>query len=66
LTFKNHKIVGVGTGFLIGSDLVLTAAHNIYDRKEEHYFTDITFYPGVSQEQYSNEGYRVISYRIPD
>lgn len=36
-----------GTGFLISDNLVLTCAHNIYDRHEQVYFTDMLFYPGV-------------------
>ena len=37
----------VGTGFLIASDLVLTAAHNVVSQQGAKY-ADIRFYPGVS------------------
>ena len=34
LTFKTKdKSKGLGTGFLIDADLVLTAAFNVYDKK---------------------------------
>jgi glutamyl endopeptidase len=35
-----------GTGTLIGSNLVLTCAHNLYDAELGGYATAVTFYPG--------------------
>jgi V8-like Glu-specific endopeptidase len=43
----SNKLV-VGTGFLIGSDLVLTVAHNIYSKLNKVNFQNLVFYPGVS------------------
>lgn len=36
--------MAVGTGFLISNDLVLTCAHNIYDRENQFYYNKIKFY----------------------
>ena len=34
LTFSHHNLRGFGSGVLISPDTVLTAAHNIYERKD--------------------------------
>lgn len=39
--------VGLGTAFLISSDLLLTAAHNIYKRSAGSYAVSLIFYPGI-------------------
>jgi V8-like Glu-specific endopeptidase len=44
----NKNAPAYGTGFLISDNLVLTCGHNIYDRHEQVYFSNILFYPGVS------------------
>lgn len=33
----------IGTGVLIGPDLVLTSAHNIYNKKKKDQYSGITF-----------------------
>jgi V8-like Glu-specific endopeptidase len=49
LRFRNkHNHSMMGTGFLIASDLVLTAAQNIYSQEEKGAHNNITFYPGIS------------------
>ena len=41
-----------GTGILIGPDLVLTAAHNIYDVKEtKQKYASIEFIPGINEKE---------------
>ena len=53
-----------GTGFLIGQDLVLTAAHNICSN-EGNLFPDIKFYPGISGELRPQDACEVADVRIP-
>ena len=41
-----------GTGILIGTDLVLTAAHNIYDCKSsKEKYSNIEFIPGMNEQE---------------
>lgn len=37
-----------GTGFMIASDIVITAAHNLYDKDYDFQYTDFKFYLGIS------------------
>ncbi len=52
--------IGRGSGLLISPDLVLTAAHNIYNGFLKEEFYDFRFYPGQSGPL--EEGYRVDDY----
>lgn len=54
---------GRGTGLLISPNLVLTAAHIIYNQKNKEEHQDFVFYPGQSGP--IGEGYRVESYFFP-
>ena len=49
ITFNHpHKNpMGLGTGFLISENLVLTSAHNIYDREFKVYHQNLNFYPSA-------------------
>lgn len=56
---------GLGTAFLIGSDLVLTAAHNIYKRSTSSYAISLIFYPGIVGNIEDHESYEIINKRLP-
>jgi V8-like Glu-specific endopeptidase len=56
----------LGTGFLIAPDLVLTAAHNIYEQKHQKDHQDILFYPGASGKLSPASAYKVINMRFPE
>ena len=48
ITFRsrfNQKQLGKGTGTLISPNLVLTVAHNIYNRNTGEIYKDFKFYP---------------------
>ena len=49
LTFKSrkHPELGKGTGTLVASDLVLTAAHNLYSYQTGEFNFRFQFYPGL-------------------
>lgn len=56
-----------GTGILIGSDLVLTVAHNVYDydgTKEK--YANIVFIPGINEEAIPFGKFNVIESYVPD
>jgi V8-like Glu-specific endopeptidase len=55
-----------GTGFLIAADLVLTVAHNAYNRDDGTINRDFAFYPGASGELTPATAYKVSSMRFPD
>ena len=42
--------MAIGTGFLISNNLVLTCAHNIYDRKNQSYHDKIKFFTNSNGE----------------
>jgi hypothetical protein len=48
LTFihPNSKAIRYGTGILISDNLVVTPAHNIYDRQANHFYMNIEFQIG--------------------
>jgi V8-like Glu-specific endopeptidase len=56
----------VGTGFLIASNLVLTVAHNIYQRsiKDDLPKETLEFFVGVSGDL-PEKGQKVADYRYP-
>jgi V8-like Glu-specific endopeptidase len=48
MTYRNmNKQLGTGSGVLISENLVLTTAHNIYDRDKGSKYTEFRFYPGA-------------------
>lgn len=73
LELKLHRSIGAlmfsdkngnssaGTGVLISKDIVLTSAHNIFDKKENARFMDFKFYlptNGVADIFYAVEDFR--------
>ena len=56
-----------GTGILIGTNLVLTAAHNIYDsRGTKKKFDQIEFIPGINDQIMPFGKFQVIETYVPD
>ena len=55
------------TGILIGADLVLTAAHNIYDyRATKQKYSGIEFIPGINEQEMPFGKFKVIESYVPD
>ena len=44
----NTSMAGRATGILIAPNLVLTAAHNVFNNKSRETYHNIRFYPGQS------------------
>ena len=64
---NKYQGLGKGTGFLIASDLILTLAHNLYDRKADDYYFkngEVHIYPGVSGPL--SKPFKVLDYRFPE
>ena len=54
----------IGSGFLIGEDVVLTAAHNLWSRREQREHFNLKFFPNPYRE--SSEHIEVERYCMPD
>ena len=64
---NKYQGLGKGTGFLIASDLILTVANNVYDRKaDDCNFKngEVHIYPGVSGPL--SKPFKVLDYRFPE
>ena len=48
MTFNSGKYLA--TGIMINPMVVLTAAHNLYDRKAKEYAKDLIFVPGKNSD----------------
>lgn len=62
-----NKLIGTGTGWFVGPNTIITAAHNLYDPDENEITEKITLIPGCAGEQ---EPFQSISidhthFRIP-
>ena len=56
-----------GTGILIGTDLVLTAAHNIYDCKgSKEKYSNIEFIPGMNEQEMPFGIFKVVESYVPE
>lgn len=65
LTFlSRHRIPGSGSGVLISEDTILTAAHNIFDRKLKADNIGFKFYIGADGE--AEEYYEVEDWMYPE
>ena len=62
--FQLKKKKCAGTGCLISGRIVLTAAHNIYDRNKKLRSTNITFAPGVNGKK--DKEYEIVDYCYPE
>jgi V8-like Glu-specific endopeptidase/TPR repeat protein len=52
LIVKDDRGVYTGSGFLVGPNHVLTAAHNLYDAKNGKWAQEVLFTPGRSHDKY--------------
>ena len=49
LTFLNaHKAISAGSGVLVSRDIILTAAHNIFDKELKSENTNFKIYIGAN------------------
>ena len=63
-SLNKYKIPLHGTSILISPDLVLTCAHNIYDKNTSSFNSEVKFYPGHSGILKSS--FEVESFFIPE
>ena len=64
LTFLNvHKKLGAGSGVLISRDIILTAAHNLYEKRLKCRNSDFKVYVGANGE--AEEYHEVEGWRYP-
>ena len=52
MTFSNNRVYK-GTGTMIGKDIVLTAAHNVYSKDDKGWAKKIDVYAGVNGQTYT-------------
>lgn len=65
LVFLNrNKQRSVGSGTLISNDLILTAAHNIYDQRLKCEYTSFKFYLGADGE--AEQYHEIEAWRYPE
>lgn len=62
LTFETRNGIGKGTAVLISGNLILTCAHNIYDKVINYAYTNFKFYLAVHGD--STHYYEIETYRF--
>jgi V8-like Glu-specific endopeptidase len=65
LTFNSYTTqqLGKGTAVLIHPDIILTCAHNIYDKDTKEQYHDHMFYP--AQDGPLKKGYAIVDSYFP-
>jgi len=58
------KSPAIATGFLVASNLVLTAAHNLYCKTNTLRMENVHFFPGLRDVADNSKGYKVIDHRF--
>jgi V8-like Glu-specific endopeptidase len=59
-----RKNPATATGFLVDSNLVLTAAHNLFCNTDTLHMEKVHFFPGLRDVADNSKGYKVIDYRF--
>jgi len=65
-TSNGIPVESIGTGTLIGPNLVVTCAHNVYDRDRKQVKTDLAFYPALNGNRKYSRRIEIADLRLCD